>query len=98
MNQFVTAINRLNYPKDKLQVLLLLEENDKETVQKAELYNLPSYFQTVIVPDSLPKTKPKACNYGLQKARGKYSVVYDAEDIPEPNQLKKTVIAFNKAG
>ncbi|OGH10549.1 MAG: hypothetical protein A2857_06675 [Candidatus Levybacteria bacterium RIFCSPHIGHO2_01_FULL_36_15] len=96
--QFVTAINRLNYPKDKLQVLLLLEENDKETVQKAELYNLPSYFQTVIVPDSLPKTKPKACNYGLQKARGKYSVVYDAEDIPEPNQLKKTVIAFNKAG
>ena len=50
-----------------------------------------------IVPDAQPKTKPKACNYGLLQAEGKYVVIYDAEDRPDPDQLKKVVVAFAKA-
>lgn len=94
--QFVTAISRLDYPKDKLQVLLLLEEDDVETVQKAQKYTLPDYFQVTVIPHSLPKTKPKALNYGLSHASGEYAVIYDAEDIPDPKQLKKAVVAFGK--
>ncbi len=96
--QFVTAMSRLDYPKDKLQVLLLLEEDDEETIQHAQSYNLPDYFQIVIVPHSLPKTKPKALNYGLKYAKGEHTVIYDAEDIPDPLQLKKAILAFQKAG
>jgi cellulose synthase/poly-beta-1,6-N-acetylglucosamine synthase-like glycosyltransferase len=48
----------------------------------------------VVVPDSQPKTKPKACNYALRFARGEYVVVFDAEDIPEPDQLKKVAAVF----
>lgn len=92
--QFVDAINKLDYPKEKLQVLLLLEEDDKETIIKAQETQLPSHFEILVVPHSYPKTKPKACNYGLHKATGKYTVIYDAEDVPEPDQLKKTVLAF----
>jgi len=96
--QFITAMSRLEYPKNKLQVMLLLEEDDKETIAHVKNYTLPKYFDTVIVPYSLPKTKPKACNYGLIKATGKYSVIYDAEDVPDTKQLKKAVLAFQKAG
>ncbi len=96
--QFVTAMSKMDYPKDKLQVMLLLEEDDKETIQAVGNYDLPSYFQTVIVPDSKPKTKPKASNYGLKHATGEYIVIYDAEDVPDPLQLKKAVLAFEKAG
>src|SRR3989344_1900307 len=94
--QFVTAMSRLDYPKEKLQVLLLLEEDDKETIRQAQSYDLPKYFEVVVVPDSLPKTKPKALNYGLEKATGEYTVIYDAEDIPDPDQLKKVIAAFKK--
>lgn len=94
--QFVTAMSRLDYPKDKLQVLLLLEEDDKETIRHAQSYNLPEYFKLIVVPDSLPKTKPKALNYGLKSATGEYVVIYDAEDIPDPDQLKKVIAAFKK--
>lgn len=94
--QFVTAMNDLDYPKDKLQVMLLLEEDDAVTIEKARSFNLPDYFDIVVVPHSLPKTKPKACNYGLTKARGERIVIYDAEDVPDPKQLKKAVIAFTK--
>jgi glycosyltransferase XagB len=95
--QFVQAMRQLDYPKDKLQVMLLLEEDDLETIKQVAQMDLPEYFDTVIVPHALPKTKPKALNYGLLKARGEYVVVYDAEDVPDPKQLKKAVLAFKKA-
>jgi cellulose synthase/poly-beta-1,6-N-acetylglucosamine synthase-like glycosyltransferase len=96
--QFAAAMSRIDYPKEHLQIMLLLEEDDTETQKKAKELNLPSYFETVIVPNSLPKTKPKACNYGLSKARGEFIVIYDAEDVPEQTQLKKAIIAFEHLG
>lgn len=95
---FIESMQELNWPKDKLEVLLLLEENDKETIDVAQKTDLPKYIKIVIVPDSFPKTKPKACNYGLHHATGEYVVVYDAEDKPDPDQLKKAYLAFNRLG
>ena len=97
VSQFVKAIDNLDYPKDKLQVQLLLEEDDKETIEHIRSMNLPEYFEIIVVPDTLPKTKPKACNYGLLKAKGEFAVIFDAEDIPDPDQLKKAVIGFHKS-
>ncbi len=95
--QFASAISQLNYPKNKLQVMLLLEDDDRETINQALALNLPEYFEIIVVPHSLPKTKPKAMNYGLQFAKGEYLVVYDAEDVPDKDQLKKAILAFGKA-
>lgn len=92
--QFVAAIGRLDYPPESLQVLLLLEEDDVDTIAFARAMGLPASFEVVVVPDSQPKTKPKACNYGLEIARGEYVVIFDAEDVPEPDQLKKAAVAF----
>lgn len=94
--QFVTAMSRLDYPKDKLQVILLLEEDDEETIRHAREYKLPSYFEIAVVPDSIPKTKPKALNYGLNRTKGEFVTIYDAEDIPDPDQLKKAFIVFSQ--
>ncbi|MBN9010854.1 MAG: glycosyltransferase, partial [Rhizobiales bacterium] len=45
-----------------------------------------------------PRTKPKACNYALFFSRGEFVTIYDAEDQPEPDQLKKAVLAFRRGG
>lgn len=95
--QFVQAMSKLEWPKNKLDVMLLLEEDDVATIQAAEDSNLPSFIRIVVVPHSMPKTKPKATNYGLSFAKGEYVVIYDAEDIPDPYQLKKAYLAFQKA-
>ncbi len=94
--QFTQAIQAIDYPKDKLDVMLILEEDDTETIAKVKSMSLPAYFRTIIVPDAQPKTKPKACNYALKKAKGEYAVIYDAEDVPDPLQLKKSIVAFNQ--
>ncbi|WP_233096128.1 glycosyltransferase [Alicyclobacillus sp. SO9] len=92
----VEAIKNLQYPKDRLDVKLLLEEDDEETIQIAKASKLPNFIEMVIVPSSEPKTKPKACNYGLMRARGEYVVIFDAEDIPEPDQLLKAISVFRQ--
>lgn len=94
--QFLRAIDALDWPKEKLDVILLLEEDDEKTIAAAKKINLPGYIRVLVVPHSLPKTKPKACNFGLAYARGEYVVIYDAEDKPDPLQLKKAYLAFNK--
>ncbi len=88
------ALSELEYPHDRLDVKLLLEEDDTEMVAAAQGMNLPTFIDIVLVPASHPRTKPKACNYGLHLSRGEYTVIFDAEDIPEPTQLLKAVVAF----
>lgn len=95
--QFLENISKLDWPQDKLDVILLLEADDQETVRAAEAMNLPPYVSIRVVPDSQPKTKPKACNYGLHFAKGEYLVIYDAEDAPDPQQLKKVYAAFQNS-
>ena len=96
--QFVAAIKALDYPLEKLQVLLLTEENDNET--RAALYSmhLPPSFTILTVPKGTPQTKPRACNFGLLQAKGQFVVIFDAEDEPEPDQLKKAVLTFANLG
>lgn len=96
--QLVKAIGSLNYPISRLDVKLLLEADDTETLEAIKDYKLASYFDVVVVPAEGQRTKPKACNYGLLFARGEYTVIYDAEDIPEPDQLKKALFLFRKHG
>jgi cellulose synthase/poly-beta-1,6-N-acetylglucosamine synthase-like glycosyltransferase len=92
----VDSMRRLDYPRAKLDVKLVLEANDTETIDAAKALHAESLFEIVRVPHSMPKTKPKACNYALRFARGEYTVVFDAEDIPEPDQLKKVVAVFRR--
>lgn len=91
------ALRRLDYPLAKLDVKLVLEADDEATIAAAKALDLEGIFEIVVVPPSEPRTKPKACNYALQLATGEYLVIYDAEDKPEPDQLKKAVAAFRKA-
>ncbi len=95
--ELMKSLTHLDYPSTKLDIKILLEAEDKETIQSFYDLKLPPHFRATIVPGSLPKTKPKACNYGLIHARGEYVVIFDAEDRPDPDQLKKAVVAFRKS-
>lgn len=96
VSDIVTAIKQLDYPQDKLDVQLVLEEDDTETQNTVNQIELPANIRVTLVPASLPRTKPKACNVALARARGKYLVIYDAEDRPETDQLRKAVAAFQR--
>ncbi|GAB4062720.1 glycosyltransferase family 2 protein [Uliginosibacterium sediminicola] len=91
------ALRNLQYPRSKLDIKLVLEAGDHETIQAAQALGLEGIFEILRVPPSHPQTKPKACNYAMRFARGEYLVIYDAEDKPEPDQLRKVVAAFQRS-
>ena len=93
----VAALGALDYPVPKLDILLVLERVDEATQSAARQLDLPANIRIVVVPDAAPRTKPKALNYAMAFARGDYIVVYDAEDEPEPDQLRLALAAFQTA-
>ncbi|BER93131.1 glycosyltransferase [Thermatribacter velox] len=97
IKQLVEGIRQLDYPPEKLDVLFLIEENDRETLENCKKSHPPYNVRFILVPEGAPKTKPRACNFGLFFARGELLTIYDAEDVPEPDQLKKAVAAFRNA-
>lgn len=92
--QMIKAMTEMDYPADKKDVQFLLEEDDVLTLTAAKAMTMPPGFRITLIPESFPRTKPKACNIGLYLAKGQYLVIYDADDIPESDQFKKAVMAF----
>jgi len=90
----VRNISNLNYPKDRLDIKIIVEADDNLMIKQIILQDLPTNITVLKVPFSLPRTKPKALNYAMQYARGKYTVIYDAEDRPDTNQLLLAVATF----
>ena len=96
--RLVKNLMELDYPVSKLEVLLLLESGDAETLAATEEAGLPPYMRVIVVPPGEPQTKARACNVGLSAARGEHLVCYDAGDKPDLDQLKKAVVAFRQGG
>lgn len=94
----VAAIERLDYPRHALDVKLLIEGDDPDTLAAALAAAGAAHIEVIIVPATAPRTKPKALNAGLLRARGDYVVVYDAEDRPHPQQLRAALGAFEDGG
>jgi len=98
IGKIIAAITALDYPADKLDVRLLLEADDEETIAAARTSVGSAPITIVLVPAAEPRTKPKACNFGLQSATGELVTIFDAEDRPEPLQLRRAVLALQRLG
>ena len=92
------ALRHIDYPKDRLQISFITESLDKETTAALRAAGLDDHMRVVIVPKGRPRTKPRALNYALKSARGDIVVVFDAEDVPEPGQLRTAVKLLHQSG
>ena len=93
--QLVNSLGALDYPRDRLDIKLIVEGDDSETLAALAEQHIDD-FDVVVVPAGAPRTKPKALNYGLTFARGELVTIFDAEDRPDPLQLRKAAVAFGR--
>ena len=94
LHQLIRSLQNLNYPPEKLDIKIIVEAEDRAMHRALAAISLPSHFEILTVPKGKPQTKPRALNYALQFARGELVTIYDAEDIPEPMQLRIAASAF----
>ena len=96
INNLLNSLYNLDYPQDKLDIKLIVDVDDKETIDVAQKLLTKFNFDLIIVPDFKVKSKPMSLNYALKFAKGKFLTIYDAEDRPEKYQLRKAIEKFNK--
>ena len=96
--KLVENVAELDYPTDRLEVLILVEEDDVATLSALRTANAPSQFRLVLIPPAEPRTKPKALNFGLTLARGDIVAVYDVEDAPDILQLRRAAVTLARYG
>ena len=92
--KFVAALDALDYPRAKLDILLVLEESDSETREALVALDLPARYRVIVAPEGQPRTKPRALNAALPLARGALLTIYDAEDEPDTDQLRRAAARF----
>ena len=97
LRQLTDALCALDYPPAKLDIRLLIEADDVDMRAALAEMTLPAHFTVAIVPPGLPRTKPRALNLALLEARGSLFTIFDAEDIPDPQQLRMAAARFLRA-
>ena len=88
------AMLALDYPPEKLDIKFVVEARSAATIEAVEAVMHDPRFELVLIPDATPHTKPKALNFAMPLARGEHLVVYDAEDIPDSDQLRLAASHF----
>jgi cellulose synthase/poly-beta-1,6-N-acetylglucosamine synthase-like glycosyltransferase len=96
--KLIDNVSKLDYPVSRLEVLLLIEEDDEETLEVLRRTDAGPQFKLVVVPPGDPRTKPKALNFGLTMARGDLVAVFDVEDAPDVLQLRRAAVAMSHHG
>jgi glycosyltransferase XagB len=94
LQQLIEALSKLDYPWAKLDIKIILEAEDRPMHAAIKAMKLPWHFDIIIVPAGKPQTKPRALNYALRFARGSLVTIYDAEDLPDPRQLRLAAAQF----
>jgi cellulose synthase/poly-beta-1,6-N-acetylglucosamine synthase-like glycosyltransferase len=94
VQHLVAALTAIDYPAARLEILLVVESIDADTQTALRAAALPPHMRILVVPDGDPRTKPRAIKYALRFAHGDYVVVYGAEDVPEPDQLRRALAAL----
>jgi len=96
VGQLIACLERLDWPRALIDIKLVCEADDQETIAALTAHQPGPQFEIIAVPPIGPRTKPKALTYALSCARGEFLAIYDAEDRPHPMQLREAHATFLK--
>ncbi|WP_107892899.1 glycosyltransferase family 2 protein [Rhodovulum imhoffii] len=96
-DRLIRRLSRLDYPPEQLDICFVTESDDDLTRFMLARADLPPWMRVITVPDGPLRTKPRALNYALDICRGSIIGIYDAEDAPETDQIRKVVRHFRSS-
>ncbi len=97
VNRAIDAICSLDYPKDKLEIQVLDDSTDETTAiiaQKVVEKSARGFDIKHIRRGNRQGYKAGALKLGLAQARGQYVAIFDADFVPRPDFLKRTLPYF----
>lgn len=98
VERLIDSICHFDYPKDKLEIQVLDDSNDEtvEIISKKvdEWKKLGFDIEHVRRPERVG-FKAGALQYGLNHCKGEFIAIFDADFLPDPSFLKKTLPYFS---
>ena len=94
VERLIDAVVCIRYPKDKLQIQVLDDSTDEtqQIAQNAVARKAEQGFDIVYIHrENRSGYKAGALDEGLKSATGEFVAVFDADFIPQPDFLEKTV-------
>lgn len=95
--QLIAALDALDYPPAKLEIKFVVEEDDAETLLALTRAIQSPLHEIIVAPAGAPRTKPRVLNVALPMLRGEYTTIFDAEDVPAPDQIRMAAERFAQA-
>jgi len=97
VHALVDALEALDYPRAKLDIKFVVEADDPATFAALAMAMPGVEYEIIVAPSGAPRTKPRALNVALPFARGELLCVFDAEDRPDRDQLRRAAARFADA-
>jgi cellulose synthase/poly-beta-1,6-N-acetylglucosamine synthase-like glycosyltransferase len=97
VERLLDAVAAFDYPADKLQIQVLDDSTDETTDlirQKVAHYQKRGIEIELVRRPGREGYKAGALNYGLERAQGEFIAIFDADFLPGPDFLKRTLPAF----
>ncbi len=91
----VSSLLKIDFPYNKLQVILIDDGSTDNTAQWLYTQKLPSNFK--IITHDQNKGRATARNSGLKNARGDIIIFLDADMIVRPDFVEQHVVAISKS-
>jgi cellulose synthase/poly-beta-1,6-N-acetylglucosamine synthase-like glycosyltransferase len=97
IQRLIETVVRLDYPKDRLEIQVLDDSTDETTAIATSLihrYRQAGFDFTLLHRVKRTGYKAGALKEGLERARGEFIAIFDADFMPEPDFLTKTLPFF----
>jgi len=95
--RLIDCIAKLDYPHDRLEIQVLDDSTDETTrlvAERVQSWSASGLDIRHIRRDNREGFKAGALQYGLEMAQGEFITIFDADFLPEPDFLRKSVAAF----
>lgn len=84
----LNSIQNLEYPKDKMEVIIVDAHSRDNTVEIAKKFGCKVVYENV-------GTRAGACNIGVKNAKGEYIAFTDADCVLQKDWMKNLIKQFN---
>ncbi len=94
IGRLLDSLSNLYYPTEKLDVVVVVDGSDDDTLEICEKYaSSHGNFQVLLKPVSAGK--PSALNFGVQNTKGEFIAIFDADNVPAKDALLNVARYFN---